>query len=208
MESDASSSSLKRSVTNPTPRDGPIPSPRADRMSTLSLTDDIDTYMAEQGDPDMSATFTTDSHTAPAPAYPSVPPTEKIALVKRGKDRRMEKGETWYLISRDWWKRWHKACTGEVDKEGPVEEKDVGPVNNSSIVDASGNIRGDITEGVDVEYIPEEVWLSFVAWYVSNRCLIYSSCVSTEYRLLGTVNRFIPFRDESSKEGLLQHILL
>jgi ubiquitin carboxyl-terminal hydrolase 4/11 len=174
MESDASSSSLKRSVTDPTTRDAPLPSPRADRMSTLSLTDEIDSYMAEQGEQNISP----NSHPAPAPAYPSVPPAQKIAFVNQGKKRNMEKGESWYLISQDWWKRWSKACTGEVDKEGPVSEEDLGPVDNSAIIDAYGNIRTDINEGVDVQYIPEEVWLSLVAWYVSNRFLISSLSLS------------------------------
>jgi ubiquitin carboxyl-terminal hydrolase 4/11/15 len=178
MESDASSSSLKRSVPDATPRDGPVPSPRADRMSTLSLTDldqDIDAYMAEQGEQSMSAILIPESHPAPVPAFQSVPPAEKIAFIKRGKERKMEKGESWYLISRDWWKRWSKACTGAVDKEGPVSEQDLCPVDNSSIVDASGNIRADINEGVDVEYVPEEVWLSFVFWYV---CIYFLFFVS------------------------------
>jgi len=144
-------------------------------MSSLSLTDqehDIDSYMAEQGDQDIPIILTPDGHptTAPAPAFPSVPPAEKLAFVKRGKERKIEKGETWYLISRGWWKRWNKACTGEVDKEGPVTEQDLGPVNNSDIVDTYGNIRPSISESVDVEYVPEEVWLSFVTWYV---CLFF-----------------------------------
>lgn len=136
-------------------------------MSSLSLTDDIDSYMAEQGKPN-----TSDSHPAPVPRFPLVPLAEKFALVKRGKERKMEKGETWYLISRVWWKRWNKACTGEVDKEGPVTEQDLGPIDNSGIVDARGNIRSDISEGVDFEYIPEELWLSFVAWCVYNHFFI------------------------------------
>jgi ubiquitin carboxyl-terminal hydrolase 4/11/15 len=173
-------------------------------MSTLSLTDldqDIDSYMAEQGEPPV---LTNDSHPTPAPAFQSVPPAEKLAFVNRGKVRKMEKGESWYLISRDWWKRWSKACTGQVDKEGPVAEQDLGPVDNSCIVDASGSIRADISEGVDVEYVPEEVWLSFVAWYVSSHLLFF---VPQHYQS-GMANQRIPFRDGSSKEGHSQNILL
>lgn len=143
-------------------------------MSTLSLTDEIDSYMAEQGEPNIPGVLSLDSHPAPMPSFSSVPPNEKIALVKRAKERKLEKGETWYLTSRVWWKRWNKACTGEVDKEGPVSEQDLGPIDNSTIVDAYGNLRVGIAEGVDVEYIPEEVWLSFVAWYV---CYHFFICV-------------------------------
>ncbi|RDB15775.1 Ubiquitin carboxyl-terminal hydrolase 4 [Hypsizygus marmoreus] len=169
MQSDASSSSLKRPVADGNSHDGVVRSPRADQMSTLTLTDpnqDIDAYMAEQGEDDNPVLASlTSSPRQSAHAFQLVPPGEKLALVERGRSRKMEAGETWYLISRDWWKRWKKACTGEIDKEGLVSEQDLGPVDNSRLLDSYGNLQSSLVEGVDLEYVPEEVWKLFFDWY-------------------------------------------
>ncbi|KAF9460519.1 hypothetical protein BDZ94DRAFT_1265773 [Collybia nuda] len=169
MQSDASSSSLKRSVAEGSPHDGTIRSLRTDQMSTLTLADsnhDIDSYMAEQGEGDIPVHISlTPVQDRPNATFTSVTPAEKVTIVEKGKGRQMEAGEMWYLISRDWYKRWRKACTGEVDKEGPMSEDDLGPVDNSQLLDSYGNLQLSLAEGVDVEYVPEEVWTSFVSWY-------------------------------------------
>jgi ubiquitin carboxyl-terminal hydrolase 4/11/15 len=97
-------------------------------------------------------------------AMPPVSLQEKHQIVKKGKERKMEVGETWYLVSRVWYKRWEKACTGEVDKEGPVREEELGPVDNSGLLDTYGDLQPSQAEGVDLEYVPEEVWNLFVQW--------------------------------------------
>lgn len=163
MQSDASSSSVKRSVSD----DGALHSPHASHLPTLADPNDIDAYMAEQGEADIpNALVSSASGSHNATGYQSVPPAEKIALVDTSKGKTMEVGETWYLISRDWWKRWKKACTGEIDKEGPMNEQDLGPVDNSRLLDQYGNLPSPLTEGVDVEFVPEKIWFSFVAWFV------------------------------------------
>jgi ubiquitin carboxyl-terminal hydrolase 4/11/15 len=91
---------------------------------------------------------------------------EKCQIVQKGKERKMEVGETWYLVSRVWYKRWRKACTGEIDKEGPVTENELGPVDNSGLLDSYRNLQSPLAEGVDVEYVPQEVWDLFVQWWV------------------------------------------
>jgi ubiquitin carboxyl-terminal hydrolase 4/11/15 len=166
MQSDsgASTSSVKRAVADTTSSDNP----RTDQLSTLTLGDpnqDIDAYMDEQGEADIPA-FMPPSSQIP-PAVESLSPQEKLSLVEKGKERKMEIGETWYLVSRDWYKRWNKACTGVVDKEGFLTEQDLGPVNNSSLLDSYNNLLASLAEGVEVEYVPEEVWLHFVSWYVA-----------------------------------------
>jgi ubiquitin carboxyl-terminal hydrolase 4/11/15 len=162
MQSDsgASSSSLKRSVAGKSASEVSVRSPRTDQMSILNQ--DIDAYMAEQGEADIPSLM------SPQDAAPStpMPPQEKHSFVQTHKSRRMEVGETWYLVSRGWYKRWSKACTGEVDKEGPVSEQDLGPVNNTPLLDSYSNLLPSIAEGVDVEYVPQEVWDRFVEWYI------------------------------------------
>ncbi|PFH51822.1 hypothetical protein AMATHDRAFT_74701 [Amanita thiersii Skay4041] len=167
MNSDASSSSLKRPVSDDLPHD--LRSPRAENLSNLSIKDyhqDIDAYMEEQGEADISPLMTIPlSLPCPSLDHPSVPPADKLSIVNKGKAREMEIGQTWYLVARTWWKRWEKACTGVADKEGAVNESDLGPVDNSTLLDHYGNLRSSLAEGVDVEFVPEDVWLSLVAWY-------------------------------------------
>ena len=163
-DSGASTSSVKRAVADTTGSD----IPRTDQLSTLTLVDpnqDIDAYMEEQGEADIPA-FMPPPSQIPL-AMQSLPPGEKLSLVEKGKARKMEIGETWYLVSRDWYKRWNKACTGVVDKEGPLTEQELGPVDNSSLLDSYDNLLASLVEGVEVEYVPEEVWSHFVLWYVA-----------------------------------------
>lgn len=129
-------------------------------MSTLSLSDpniDIDAYMAEQEQgPPMPQ---------PPPKKP-MKPIDKLSLVNNLKGQKMEVGQTWYLISREWWKVWRKACLGLVDKEGPVDEKDVGPINNLSLLDEFGNLKPSLVDEIDVEYVPQLAWEYLVTWCV------------------------------------------
>ncbi|KAG6902330.1 hypothetical protein C0995_001367 [Termitomyces sp. Mi166 len=160
MQSDASSSSLKRIAADPNSTDVDSRSPRADQMSTLTIADsnhDIDAYMAEQGEDGIPALLEPEPSTSPQ-VLKVAPSEERVAFVDRCKVRKMEVGETWYLVARHWWKRWRKALTGDIDKEGPVNEQDLGPVDNSPLLDSYNNLLTSISEGVDLEFVPEEVW--------------------------------------------------
>lgn len=139
-------------------------SPRTKQMPCLlDANHDMDTYMADQGGDDIGTLTLTPSTT---PSYASVPPADKLPLIDDLKRKNMVLGETWYLVSSEWWKRWRKACTGEVDKRGPISEADLGPVNNSSLLDEYSHLRSPIVEGMDVEYVPEEAWNLLVTWYI------------------------------------------
>ncbi|KAG5725448.1 Ubiquitin carboxyl-terminal hydrolase 4 [Termitomyces sp. T112] len=158
--------SRKRQRTDPNSTDIDSKSPRTDRMSTLTIADsnhDIDAYMADQGEDDIPA-LVPEPSTSPQ-ILKVAPAEERVAFVDRCKLRKMEVGEMWYLVARHWWKRWRKALTGEVDKEGPVNEQDLGPVDNSPLLDSYNNLLTSISEGVDLEFVPEEVWRCFVSWY-------------------------------------------
>ncbi|KAJ7625556.1 hypothetical protein FB45DRAFT_921756 [Roridomyces roridus] len=139
MVSDTSSSSIKRSLS-----DGP--SQDCDPLSTLSLSD---------------LTLLPSSNAR----YGSVPPAEKVVRVESAKAESMKAGQTWYLVDRSWWKRWRKACTGVVDKEGAVTEEELGPVDNTAIVDMNGNLRAPLSDGIDFELVPQPVWDDFALWY-------------------------------------------
>lgn len=179
MDSESSSSSPKRSVSLDPNHDG-HDTPRPKDMSTLSISDgkhdqDIDAYMAEQGEGSMSQALDevnqphlTNGAPASAPQTPAATesPAAKLAQVEQLRKGQMQIGETWYIVAKRWYKRWHKACSGEEDKEGKVEEKDLGAVDNKPLVDIRGELTASCVEGVDVEFVPEQVWRLFVSWYV------------------------------------------
>ncbi|KAJ7464605.1 hypothetical protein FB451DRAFT_1094421 [Mycena latifolia] len=155
MLSDTSSSSVKRSLSDGPSQDG-------DPISTLSLSDptpENDAYMATLGDDTfrLAPTYTA--------MYQSVPPAEKVARVESAKAASMKQGEVWYVIDRNWYKRWKKACTGVVDKEGAVTEEELRGVDNTSLVDVNGNLHAPLSDGVDYELVPQAVWDEFISWY-------------------------------------------
>jgi len=166
MESDsaASTSSVKRSTTDNS-NDAKARSLLTDQPTSTSTSDlnhDLDAYMAGSGALDVPPVglppFCHDTTAQPVSC------NEKLQIVQKGTLRKMEIGETWFLVSCVWYKRWKKACTGEVDKEGPATEEELGPVNNLGLLDTYGNLLRSLAEGVDVEYVPEEVWNLFEQW--------------------------------------------
>lgn len=178
MQSDsgASSSSVKRSVADNSANESQIRSPRPDQPSPLTPTDlnqDTDAYMAEQDEAEVSPFMAPPSLSQTSPPVPMISREDKFSGAQTGKGRKMQVGETWYLVSTGWYKRFVKACTGEIDKAGPVNEEDLGPVNNSSLLDAYGNLLPSLAEGVDVEYVPQEVWNQLIEWCVSSVSMRY-----------------------------------
>ncbi|EGN96654.1 hypothetical protein SERLA73DRAFT_111301 [Serpula lacrymans var. lacrymans S7.3] len=171
MESDTSSSSVKRSASEGPASGNGLPSPESPALSTPVIShqaSDIDEYMAEQGESD---SFDTTTPNLPASsqthnyAMINMSPLDKVAFIKQQRGRSMVIGETWYLIARPWYKRWSIACEGIIDKDGKVEEKDLGPVDNTPLLDKDGNVVSSLLEGVDVEFVPQHAWDALVTWY-------------------------------------------
>lgn len=163
MQSD-SSTSIKRAAS-----EGPssVTLASIDRMTdSTSAIDppqehDIDAYMAEQDEdvPFHPAALTQ----PPPPTHLSV--DQKAARIKQLREKPMVAGDTWYLISRQWFRLWEIACGILLDKAvRPLQEQDIGPPDNSSLFDAQGNLTSNLLEHVDVEFLPEEAWSELVAW--------------------------------------------
>ncbi|KAI0705169.1 hypothetical protein BC835DRAFT_1410046 [Cytidiella melzeri] len=156
---------------------------RSQEMSTLAIKDaassdaDIDAYMAEQGETSGEATVVHDvdppsitlngsvATAQPTPRKSQLSPAQRLETIVRLCNKPLEVGDTWYLVARQWFRRWEKACSGEEDKDGAVEEKDLGPVDNTPLVDQRGNLISSTIEHVDVEFVPYEAWLLFGRWY-------------------------------------------
>ncbi|EJF64133.1 cysteine proteinase [Dichomitus squalens LYAD-421 SS1] len=158
MESEASTSSPKRSASQ---------DPQTLQSNDLTSTppsfhdttpdNDIDAYMAEQGE-DNGVAF----QRASSSVWTSA---QKLQHVEDALKAPMVKGETWYIVSRRWYQRWRKAMTGEEDKEGRLEEKDVGPVDNSNLCSRNGEVTSQLIEHIDCEFVPEGVWKLYEEWY-------------------------------------------
>ena len=94
-------------------------------------------------------------------------PQEKLATIEAEMQKPMAAGDEYYLVDANWYQRWRRAVTGEVDKAGPVEEKDLAPVSAQSLVDsATGKLRPGLVEHEDVEYLTPVAYAQFVQWCV------------------------------------------
>jgi hypothetical protein len=91
---------------------------------------------------------------------------QKLNRITQLKNETIREGETWYLVSQRWYRKWEKAMTGLQDKYGGAEEADIGPVDNSPLLDTQGDLQTYLIEEEDVMYVPEEAWNFFVSWYV------------------------------------------
>ena len=151
------------------------PLPTANHVRQVTAMDDIDAYMMEQeagpsGAPSQIPQPDLPNGVMPGP--PSLPveadaPTfyNDVKYILSTQNQ-LHVGETWYLVSQSWYRRWEKACTGQVDKEGGVLEGQVGPVDNCELVDNSGRLKAYLQEGTDVVYIPASAWEKLVGRYV------------------------------------------
>lgn len=163
MQSD--SSSLKRAAS-----EGPTTVRATHDAPAQDLSNDIDAYMADQGEDALNTVTLIPPPTPPHEPPANLNPEQKLDYVSQRRTRQMQVGDTWYIVSRVWYRRWEVACQGIVDKSGPVEEKDIGPVDNTPLVDRDGNLVSNLAEGVDVEFVPWDVWKALTTWCVSDLC--------------------------------------
>lgn len=98
------------------------------------------------------------------PLAAAMPGPEKLAHVDTFRKTPFQVNDVWYLVARDWYIRWRRACSDNLLKEGPLDEKDLGPVDNSSLLDNNGNLVTTCVEGVDVEFVPADVWSLLETW--------------------------------------------
>ena len=90
----------------------------------------------------------------------------RFQIVESMRGMPLIEGTTWALVSKPWYRRFEKAATGQVDKEGGVKEDHLGPVDNSTLLEVDGRLKEGLVEGIDVEYVPEIVWGWLTKLYV------------------------------------------
>lgn len=186
MESSASASSRKRSASEDLTASSPVT--RSTRLCDINpplsaTSNDIDAYMDSQGESDvLQSTLLPPSHQS-SPSLSHSNPQDSLSstllrfqTVEIMRDMPLIEGSTWALVSKSWWRRFEKAATGQVDKEGGVNEDRLGPVDNSPLLDTDGNLNEDLVESVDFDCIPEVAWdwLTILYVFVNHQSLLVS----------------------------------
>ncbi|EGG06293.1 ubiquitin C-terminal hydrolase [Melampsora larici-populina 98AG31] len=81
--------------------------------------------------------------------------------------------QTWYLISLRWFKRWQTACAthqaptknSEDPSETPISIDQLGPIDNSDLLDSQFDLKPGLQLSVDLEILAEPFWNSLLSWY-------------------------------------------
>ncbi|GAA5986105.1 hypothetical protein JCM5350_004435 [Sporobolomyces pararoseus] len=102
------------------------------------------------------------------------PPGEvQFEIIKELKASLPSDGEDWYLISSKWYKRWLTAVTGTVQSKDlddqSIQVDQVGPIDNQDLKDTpqSGELKKPLTEGVEIELLPDSAYNLLKEWYGS-----------------------------------------
>ena len=121
--------------------------------------------MNSQGESDVLQSTLLPVPHQPDPSLPDPIPEDALSsaflrfqAIEIMRDMPLIEGSTWVLVSKAWWRRFEKAATGQVDKEGGVDEEGLGPVDNSSLLDTDGCLNENLVEGVDFDCVPDVVW--------------------------------------------------
>ena len=127
-----------------------------------------------QPDGDSSSTSSSSNATEPlvasAPTILQLPDGQaQLATVLpelRGNGSTLRAGDNWFVVDRNWYRRWQAACGTSDDKElQDLSLEDVGPIDNRSFADpVTGKLTKPVTEGQDVVLLPVSAWHFLVSW--------------------------------------------
>ena len=77
-------------------------------------------------------------------------------------------GDKWFIVDRNWFRRWQAACGGAVDDKGLAEitMQEVGPIDNSRIANPrNGKLTTTVAENENVVFLPGMAWHLLEKWY-------------------------------------------
>ncbi|GAA5907514.1 hypothetical protein JCM8208_001400 [Rhodotorula glutinis] len=133
---------------------------------------------ADDDDDDADAQGEDDEHLPPPwhqvagtsrSAYNGIDPRNQLQMIEGVKDSPLEAGDSWFLVSRAWYRRWQTACSGVAatkDDDDSLTPDQVGPIDNSDLVADDGvSLRKPLLVGVDVEVLPVPAWRYLEEWY-------------------------------------------
>ncbi|KAG8910438.1 CSN-associated deubiquitinating enzyme Ubp12, partial [Tulasnella sp. 408] len=166
--SSASGTSKRAASDSPRPPIQHSPNPPGRSSSLVQEDKEIDEYMRTQSEGlSLSDSTAPNESTQPTTSSTSLTPKERLQKIQSLKNKPLALGDTWYLISRQWYRGWESACGGAPMKGAPEDESQVKAVDNSSLAGSKpGKLKtATIAEGVDYELLPEEAWKLLVEWY-------------------------------------------
>ena len=105
------------------------------------------------------------SASKPACYAPYVWPHQKRDQVTSLDCTPMRDGDTWYLISRTWYEKWQAACNPALRTHRREADERLGPVDNSDIVGANGELIPGLSEGNGVYCASQRTMELFTQWY-------------------------------------------
>ncbi|KAH9451501.1 hypothetical protein Pst134EA_025455 [Puccinia striiformis f. sp. tritici] len=88
---------------------------------------------------------------------------EQARLYHSFRSTRMNINQTWYLIHQEWFKGWSDSVGIPNPSDSPAQ--DLGPIDNSGLLDENLQLRFGISIGIDCEIVPEQFWNLLVSWY-------------------------------------------
>ena len=146
-------------------------SPSVGAMAAMEIGTQPD---GEGGSSSSSSTSSSSNVTEPlvasAPTIAQLPDGQaQLATVLpelRGNGSILRAGDNWFVVDRNWYRRWQAACGTSDDKElQDISLEDVGPIDNRAFADpVTGKLTKPVTEGQDVVLLPVSAWHFLVSW--------------------------------------------
>ncbi|BGP25693.1 ubiquitin carboxyl-terminal hydrolase [Rhodotorula toruloides] len=100
--------------------------------------------------------------------YHGIAPDMQLEFINEARKKRLEEGDSWFIVPRAWFRRWQSACSGvqeSKDDDASLTPEQVGPIDTTVLYDEKGDLRKPLTLGVDVEVVPGEAWGYLTSWY-------------------------------------------
>ncbi|BGP01124.1 Ubiquitin carboxyl-terminal hydrolase [Rhodotorula toruloides ATCC 204091] len=161
-----------------TPRSPTSASPASDKGDvdadeTLTTPPEMDQdgsaeHMDETGDLPSADDDELPTYGASTSQYNGIAPDMQLEFVNEARKKRLEEGDSWYIVPRAWLRRWQAACSGvqeSKDDDASLTPEQVGPIDTTVLYDEKGDLRKPLTLGVDVEVVPGEAWGYLTSWY-------------------------------------------
>jgi ubiquitin carboxyl-terminal hydrolase 4/11/15 len=132
------STTVEHSLDVPDPMDEDIQPSTVERYASIDMLDATPETAGPVSSAEFSAVLPNTEAARPATNLSSTPPSpeEQVQMVVHAKNSTMSEGHEWYLISMTWLKRFMAQVPGYITNISKDElEKDIGPIDNSSLVD-------------------------------------------------------------------------
>lgn len=106
----------------------------------------------------------------PIPDTPSTPEEEKNLIKEMEAKNPMKPGDTWYVISSQWWRKWKDYVSYDYSSYSSFRQKP-GPIDNADIIEydpeckpGEEKIKKSLMEHYDFVVVHSKIWKTFLSW--------------------------------------------